>query len=176
MINILIAGFGNLLRGDDGFGVEVARRLIADGGIPGSVKVVEVGIAGITLVQELLDGYDACLIIDAVDRKGKPGTIYLLEPEIPDIDSYGSREMPDFSADMHYTESSKALILAKTLGVLPKKVLIIGCQPSIRDELGIGLSKPVKGAVDKAIGELKRITATMGVIWDKKTSPVPVGC
>ncbi len=153
-MKVLVAGVGNLLRGDDGFGVEVARRLLPGNDLPSGVKVIEAGISGISLVQELMQGYDACIIIDAIKRNGSPGTLYLIKPEFPDLDSVGLEQHRDFLADMHFTEPSKALILAKALGVLPRKVLIVGCQPAIYDELGIGLSEPVQRAVHRTIEQL----------------------
>jgi len=156
-MKILIAGVGNLLRGDDGFGVEVGRRLLTGNDLPSGVKVLEAGISGISLVQELMQGYNACIIIDAIKRNGSPGTLYLIKPEVPDLDSVGPEQHRDFLADMHFTEPSKALILAKALGVLPKKVLIIGCEPAIYDELGIGLSEPVGQAVARAVEEIAAV-------------------
>lgn len=161
MAKVLVAGVGNVLRGDDGFGVEVARKLIASGNNPRGVQVIEVGIAGIALVQDLLDSYDALIVIDAVSRNGRPGTLYLLEPEVRDMDSYEEEERLDLLADMHYTEPSKALMLAKALAVLPRKVLILGCEPETCDELRVGLSKPVKRAVEQAIKNLNSTIAEL---------------
>lgn len=42
---MLVAGFGNVLRGDDGFGVEVIRRLQEPGAVPAGTAVLEVGPA-----------------------------------------------------------------------------------------------------------------------------------
>jgi len=70
--HVLVAGVGNVLHGDDGYGVAVAQRLMQRPDLPPAVKVVEVGIGGISLVQELFDGYDVLMIVDAVDRDGAP--------------------------------------------------------------------------------------------------------
>src|SRR5947209_5424609 len=110
---VLVAGVGNVLRGDDGYGIAVAQRLAQRTNLPPTVKVVEVGIGGISLVQELMDGYDVLLILDAVDRGGAPGTIYLLEPEVPDLSHWPFEQRHDFLADMHMTTPARALILAK---------------------------------------------------------------
>ena len=55
---ILIVGVGNVLQGDDGFGVELAWRL-AKQAFPAGIKVMETGIGGMSIVQELMTGYDA---------------------------------------------------------------------------------------------------------------------
>lgn len=150
-MKILVAGFGNILRGDDGFGMMVSRTLIARGDGPPDVKIIEVGISGITLVQELLDGYDGVIILDAVDREGEPGTLYFFEPQVGDLDPSQRLELYECMADIHQTDPSKALLLAKALGVLPRKVLMIGCQPQCCDELGAGLSEPVQRAVERVL-------------------------
>jgi len=156
MRKILIAGMGNVLRRDDGFGVEVARRL-AEAALPPGVRVVEVGIGGIHLVQDLMDGYDALVIVDAVERGSVPGTLYILEAEAPDLATWPEAQRLNFLADMHYTTPSKALILARALGVLPPKAFIVGCQPVDTDELGIGLHEVVALATDATIAAIERL-------------------
>ncbi len=158
---VLVAGVGNVLRGDDGFGVAVVQHLAKRRDLPPTVTVVEVGIGGISLVQDLLDGYDVLLIVDAVDRGGAPGTIYLLKPEVPDLATWPFEQRQDFLADMHMTTPARALILARALGVLPPTVYLLGCQPTTCDELIIGLSKPVELAiapsVERLVSEIHRL-------------------
>src|SRR5262245_9387664 len=67
-MRVLIAGVGNVLRGDDGFGIEVLRRLELQLRGADGVRFYESGIAGIGLVQQLFDGYDAVIVLDAVNR------------------------------------------------------------------------------------------------------------
>ena len=161
-MRILIAGVGNVLRGDDGFGVEVARALSRGcSSLPAGVTVFEVGIAGIPLVQELMDGYDALIVADAVERGGAPGTIYLIEPDITDPLTLDPGALHSSLADAHYTEPSKVLVLAKALGVLPPKVFIIGCQPAGFDELGAELSAQVESAVGVALRRIESLIETL---------------
>ncbi len=158
---VLVAGIGNILRGDDGFGVVVAQRLAQRADLPKGITVMEAGIGGISLVQELFDGYDVLLIVDAVDRGGAPGTIYLLEPQVPDLSEWPFEQRQDFLADMHMTTPSRALILAKALGILPKTAYLLGCQPTTCDDLVIGLSEPVERAVavgvERLLSELRQL-------------------
>ena len=162
MSRVLVAGMGNVLRRDDGFGVEVARRLVDGGTLPADVKVVEVGIGGIHLVQELMDGYDALVVIDAVERGSAPGTVHLLEAEVADLTLWPEEARGDFLADMHYTTPAKALILAKALGVLPPRVFILGCQPGEAGALGIGLTEPVERAATEALREIEGLVRRLG--------------
>lgn len=160
-MKILVAGVGNVLRGDDGFGVEVARALDQSRRFSGEVKIFEAGIAGIALVQELMSGYDALIIVDAVDRRGAPGTIFLIEPDISDPAAFSPAELHRSLADAHYTEPSKALVLARALDVLPPKVLVVGCQPACLDEFGAELSPAVKRAVRSATRRIESLIESL---------------
>ncbi len=157
---VLIAGFGNLLRGDDGFGVTVVKRLSAcqdQKGPPDGVKVMEVGISGVSLVQELMNGYDWLVVVDAVDREEAPGTVFEIEPSVKDLSTLDTEAQRNFLGDMHFTEPSRAMALARALGVLPKKITIMGCQPTNTEELEIGLSPPVENAVAKTIEGIRSL-------------------
>ena len=159
---VLVAGFGNVLRGDDGFGVAVVQRLVGHPDLPGAVQVVEVGIGGMQLVQELLTTrYTALLIVDATERGGPPGTVYLLAPQVPDVATLPYIQRQDVLADMHLTTPARAMILAKALGVLPAAVYLLGCQPTACDELVMELSPPVAAAVatsvPRVLGEIRRL-------------------
>ncbi len=157
VLRIMIAGVGNVLRGDDGFGVEVAQALNRRPALPDGVEIFDGGIAGIPLVQELMNGYDALIIADAVDRGGAPGTIYMIEPEVADPALMNPAALHASLADAHYTEPSKVLVLAKALGVLPAQVFLVGCQPEGFDELGAELSVAVQGAVTVAVSRIESL-------------------
>ena len=136
---ILVAGVGNLLRGDDGFGPAVTELL---GHLPAGAEVVETGIGGIALLQELMVGCDGLVLIDAVDRGAAPGTIFVLEPDVGE----GVHE-----PDVHLANPDRVLSMAKTMGYLPDRVRIIGCQPLEMDELCQGLSPVVARALPLAV-------------------------
>jgi hydrogenase maturation protease len=153
----LIAGMGNVLRRDDGFGVEVARRLARETALPADVTVIEVGIGGIHLVQELMNGYDALVVIDAVERGSAPGTMHLLAVDVPDLADWSEEQRGDFLADTHYTTPAKAMILAKAIGVLPRRVVMLGCQPLDAQNLGLGLTDEVGRTADAAVAAVARL-------------------
>ncbi len=160
-MRVLIAGVGNLLRGDDGFGVAVAQKLLETNKYGGDVTIFEAGIAGIALVQELMSGYDTLIIADTVHRGGLPGTIYLLEPAVPELEEKFSNDLHQSLADAHYSDPSKVLIMAKALDVLPPKVFLIGCEPAGYDELGADLSPPVRRAVQVALEKIESLIADL---------------
>ena len=154
-MRILVAGVGNKLRADDAFGVEVATRLMAMD-LPEGVKVVETGIGGIALVQELQSGYDALVVIDAVDRGRPPGHVMLIAVEVPHVDDMEWGERYDFLADVHLATPERALIMSKALGVLPDDTLMVGCQPVDAETPGIPMSPEVTAACDVAVREILR--------------------
>lgn len=156
---VLVAGMGNDLCRDDGFGIVAARRF-SETAMPEGVRVYEAGIGGIGLIQELMDGYDALVILDAVDRSGAPGTVYLLETQVPEIEELSTESKQGFVADMHYTVPSKALTLARALDVLPPRVYILGCQPKDCG-LGMNLSEPVEAGVAEAVRRLRELTVQL---------------
>jgi hydrogenase maturation protease len=154
---VLVAGVGNVLCRDDGFGVAVAQRLLAAGALPAGVDVVETGTGGLSIVQQLMDGYQTLIVVDVVDRGAEPGTICLLEPEVPDPGALSADEARATFCDLHLTEPSRVFLLARALGVLPRRVLLVGCQPRDCDELGQGLSAPVEAAVPVAVRRIQEL-------------------
>lgn len=146
---MLVAGFGNVLRGDDGFGVEVVRRL-QHGGTPQGTVCLEVGTGGVALVQELMTPYDRLVIVDAMTRGGKPGDVYVLR-----VDGVG----PARSVDMHMAVPARVLELATSMGTLPREVFMVGCEPAIVDDLTMVLSEAVEQAVAPALRDVRALLA-----------------
>src|SRR5215467_2586375 len=148
MTCILVAGVGNIFLGDDGFGVEVVSRL-ADKELPPEVEVADFGIRGVHLAYQLLDGYDALLLVDAMPRGEPAGTVTVLEPELPTAPGA-------LTLDAHGMEPMAVLSLIGTLAAEtgssgPDRVFVVGCEPAQCDE-GIGLSPAVATAVADAVG------------------------
>ena len=154
-MRILVAGVGNVLRADDAFGVEVARRMESME-LPRGVKVVETGIAGMSLVQELQDGWDALVVLDAVDLGRPPGQVMMILPDVIDVHALTLDERMDLLADMHLATPERVFMLSKALNILPDKLMMIGCQPEDAETPGKDMSAPVTAAVEIAIREVLR--------------------
>lgn len=154
---ILVAGVGNELRQDDAFGIEFVRtwqKLVEN---TESVALMEVGIGGIHLVQELHNDYKVLIMADAVEWGGKAGELYFRRVEsISDIEEMPLDEKRTFLADMHYTNPMRALMLAKALKVLPAEVYILGCEAAQHDDFAIGMSKEVIEAIPQAVDLLRK--------------------
>lgn len=152
----IVACFGNVLRADDGVGPAVARALV-DEVLPEGVTVLEVGIGGIHLVQELLDGVDVLLVVDAVDLGRPPGTVVVQRPEILDVSALSVDRRRDELADMHLATPARALMVALGLGVLPATTLVVGVQTTDTQEPRQGLSAATSRAVPVVVQELRRL-------------------
>lgn len=145
---VLIAGVGNVLRRDDGFGPAVVGRLRD---LPPGVEVIETGIGGMSLLQELLaSAWDGLVVVDAVDRAAAPGTVFVIEPDI------APRE---HVPDTHLANPDRVLMIAQAMGALPARVVLVGCQPGIVEPTGEPLTPAVERAVGVAAAEVAGVVA-----------------
>jgi hydrogenase maturation protease len=146
---ILVAGIGNIFRGDDAFGVEVARR-IAGLDLPASVRVADFGIRGFDLAYALQDGYETTILVDACPHGEAPGTLYVIEPDLKALD--GPDAAPA-TVEAHAMNPMNVLRMAKAMNIEIKNVLLVGCEPETLggEEGQMGLSAPVEAAVDEAV-------------------------
>jgi len=143
---VLVAGIGNIFLGDDAFGVEVVNRTMLQS-VPGNVCVVDFGIRSFDLAYALMEEWEQVILVDALPQGGQPGTLYLLEPELPD-----DSEEPNM--DAHTMNPVAVLRLVKALGGDVPRILVVGCEPaSVEPDTGgnMGLSAPVKAMVDEAV-------------------------
>lgn len=154
---ILVAGIGNIFLGDDAFGVEVVRRLMKHD-LPDYIHIVDFGIRSFDLAYAILLDYRAVILVDAVQRGQAPGTVYLIEPDLSDLDALAG-ELPE----AHSMNPVKVLHLVKQFGGQPKRLFLVGCEPAVLEtEDGyIGLSEPVQPAVDEAIGMIKSLISNI---------------
>lgn len=154
----IVACFGNVLRADDGVGPAVAHALAAEV-LPEGVTVLEVGIGGIHLVQELMDGVDVLLVVDAVDLGRAPGTVLVQRPDVLDVSTLSVDRRRDELADMHLATPARALMVALGLGILPPTTLVIGVQTTDTQESRHGLSEDTRRAVPVVVREVHRLLA-----------------
>ncbi|MDD7937615.1 hydrogenase maturation protease [Actinomycetospora lutea] len=162
MSRILVAGVGNVFFSDDGFGSEVARRLLGARRLPPDVEVVDVGIRGMHLAYRVLDGYDVLLLVDTHAGGRAPGTLCLLEHDMADA---GAAAGAGAAFDPHGMEPDAVLdligALARGVGAHElRRVLVLGCEPA-GTGAGMGLSPPVAAAVDDAVEAVARIVARL---------------
>jgi hydrogenase maturation protease len=154
--NILVAGLGNIFLGDDGFGVEVVRKL-SEHTLPAEVRVVDIGIRSFDLAFALHDGADLTILVDATQRGNPPGTLYTIEINTKDL---GSRQTP--AVDGHRLDPMQVLKMAKGMDGELGRILLVGCEPATfgpEEEGQMGLSPPVAAAVDRAVELIESLIA-----------------
>ena len=155
---ILVAGVGNLFLGDDGFGPEVVRRLAA-GPVPAEVRIVDYGIRGLHLAYDLLEGYDALVLVDAVPFAGTrtEPPIRAGELRVLGVGTDTTDDLGEGAFDAHGMDPVAVLASLGALGGrLPPRILVVGVQPADLAE-GIGLSPPVRDAVDDAVAIVREL-------------------
>lgn len=150
---ILVAGIGNIFLGDDGFGVEVVRRLL-ERQQPSGMRVIDFGIRGFDLAYALQDGYEITILVDAYPHGQPPGTVTVIEPDLADLDNAaGSFVQP------HAMNPINVLRMAKALGRTATRILLVGCEPlELGGEAGyMGLSDVVTAAIDDAVNKIETL-------------------
>jgi hydrogenase maturation protease len=111
--------------------------------------VVDFGIRGIDLAFAMQDGYDAVVLLDAVPRGEAPGTLYVIE-----IDPHD--EEADVAVDAHGMDPVRILGLLRSLGGVPPRTYLVGCEPETRmnagdEDIVAQLSEPVTAALEPAV-------------------------
>ncbi len=149
----LVAGVGNVFLRDDAFGVEVVR-LLAGHPVPDGVEIRDFGIRGVHLVYDLLNGCDLFVLVDAAARGEPPGTVTVLEVEVPEAASLTSPVI-----DAHGLTPDDIFALLASLGGRPGRSLVVACEPA-DVSAGMGLSEPVREALPHAVRTVEEILAS----------------
>jgi hydrogenase maturation protease len=171
-MTVLVAGVGNMFLRDDGFGPEVARRLVADARLPSGVEVVDYGIRGMHLAYDLLAGVDMLVLVDAVpsstdsagavrdgSRPSDPGSLRVLRIRSEDLDGGAT-------LDPHGMDPAAVLGKLRALGGEVPVTYVVGCVPADVTE-GVGLTPPVAAALPGAVA------AVVGLLGRHTSQPNP---
>ena len=136
----MVLGLGNLLMGDEGFGVHVVRRL-KEVELPSHVRVVEGGVGGFNLLG-YLEGVKWLLVVDVMMTDSPPGELRLL------------------NSDQKPEERGKQILSFHQVGILElvKMWGLLGYEPEImflvtrpeKIEWSTELSPPLQSAADQA--------------------------
>jgi len=139
----LVLGLGNPLRGDDGVGPRVIEELTRRG-LPDGVMALDVGNAGLDLLNEL-EGWERTVVIDAADTGQEPGQFFRFTLDEARL------AMSADSFSLHNTGLSEALALADALDRALPKIVVFGVQPA---EIGWreGLSPAVEAVLPSLTG------------------------
>jgi hydrogenase maturation protease len=150
---ILIAGIGNIFLGDDGFGPEVLRHV--SGRFAGSkgVRATDYGISGMHLAYDLLEDWDALVLVDAVPSRGAPGTVHVFEADHASVGATAA-------LDAHSMDPATVFASLRALGGAPPRTIVVGCEVAdVAD--GMGLSEAVQAAVPDAAAAVESAVAML---------------
>lgn len=143
-VKTLILGVGNLLLSDEGVGVRVIERLLAEYDLPEQVQVLDGGTLGLDLLY-YLEGVENLLIIDAVEMESEPGELLRMEGE--DVPAFLSVKMSP-----HQIGIPDMLFAAKLRDLYPRNVVLWGVQPAKLD-VGMELSPLINAKIDVLVGK-----------------------
>ena len=150
---ILIAGIGNIFLGDDGFGPEVLRHVFGQVNGSEGVRATDYGIGGMHLAYDLLEDWDALVVVDAIPNRGSPGTVHLFEAD------HGSPDAPA-GLDAHGMDPATVFASLRALGGTPPRTIVVGCEVADVGD-GMGLSEPVEAAVPEAVRAVESAVAML---------------
>ncbi len=157
---VVVLGVGNILLKDEGVGVRVVEKLLADYDFPQNVKVVDGGTQGLWLMSTIQQT-DHLVVVDAVLGDGAPGSIYRLERD--DLPK-GLRA----KQSAHDSDLIESLNLCGLLDKAPKSVVVIGIQPADITPYGIELTPAIASKMDELVKLVLDELNTMGLTPKKK--------
>ncbi|MEN3039610.1 MAG: HyaD/HybD family hydrogenase maturation endopeptidase [Candidatus Kryptonium sp.] len=146
-MKICVLGLGNPLLGDDGFGIEVVKKLKNEIGESPDIEIIDGGSLGIYLLPYLEDKTHL-IVVDIINFGGKPGEIVKLK--LDEIPAFFGLKVSEHQITFH-----EVIALMKLLEVKPVESFLIGVQPK-RSEWGEKISDEVERAINGVVAEVKK--------------------
>jgi hydrogenase maturation protease len=126
----------------------VAGRLGDD-----TVRVTDYGIRGMHLAYDLLDGWDALVLVDAIPGRGAPGTLRIFEADHETLSATAG-------LDAHSMDPGAVFATLRALGGVAPRTVVIGCEVETTED-GIGLSPSVQAAAREATRAIEDVLAML---------------
>jgi hydrogenase maturation protease len=142
----VVLGVGNPLMGDDGLGIAVVAHVQSAWGEAPGLLIVDGGTWGMNLLP-IVEEARRLLIVDAIDRDAKPGTLVTLQRD--EIPRYFGRTLSPHQLDLR-----EVLALAELRGTLPEDTVAVGIQPAAI-ELSLELSSEVVAALPALLDDIE---------------------
>lgn len=153
MRNIVVMGLGNLLYGDEGFGVHAVAQLAQGWDFPSEVQIVDGGTQGHSLLT-FVEEADQLLLLDAVDFGQAPGSVTIrTNAEIP---AYLTAQ----KVSPHQNSFSEVLALAEFRGKLPPEIVLIGVHP-----LSLTMGQPLTQTVESQLPAVLQLALKQLQVW-----------
>jgi hydrogenase maturation protease len=140
-----VIGIGNILLGDDGVGVQVARGLAARYTFPPHVEILDGGTLGLDLIAYVCET-ERLLVIDAAKTGAPPGTITVFRGgDVPAV----MRSL----LSAHEASLCDLLAALTLIGKMPEQFVTVGIEPQVIAP-SLDLSPAVRSAL--VLAELRR--------------------
>jgi len=117
------------------------------------VRVVDYGIRGMHLAYDLLDGYDALVLVDALPDRGAPGMLHVFEADHETLAG-------GVGLDAHAMDPAAVFASLAALGGSPPYTVVIGCEVDDVEER-MGLSSAVAATVADAATAIEEIVGRL---------------
>lgn len=162
---ILLLGIGNVLWGDEGFGVRTVEHLHRHFQFPENVQLLDGGTQGLYLLPHVEEA-EVMIVFDAVEFRMPPGTlVHIRDGDVPRF--MGAKKM-----SLHQTGFQEVLALAELTGKLPKDLHLIGVQPEDMEDYGGSLRPIVRRQIEPAIETALNCLASLGVRHVRREQPL----
>ena len=155
-----ILGIGNLLLGDEGFGVHCVQHIEQHYEIPENIRVIDGGTAGI-LLAPFIEECDKLYVLDVIDLEDDPGSVHLFTDEDVRAGNVQTRMSP------HQIGMLEILDICKIRGKVPEQVQYITVVPQTL-ETGMDLSPLIAERVTDVIDILLQSLAKLSVSLPEK--------
>jgi len=163
---VLVAGIGNLLLGDDGFGPQAIARLQAEYEFPSEVELIDIGTPALDFV-DYLAGRRVVVLLDALACGGEPGEVLTYDRE------QLRQRLPGMRLSAHQPCLDETLFAAETAGIGLQEVTLIGVVAESLD-VGTELSPAVGHAMPQALQLVCDIISRQGVEVRRREKPLPI--
>lgn len=146
----LVVCIGNRLAGDDGVGASICDEL-AGIGMPDEARLLFLGLGGLDILDHL-QGEELMVVVDAVQLGRTPGTVHVLDWQ--DIPVTGTRPVSG-----HGIGIREAIEVGRRLYAdrMPEKIVLVGIEGEVFDQLGVPLSGKVQAAVPVAVQRVREL-------------------
>lgn len=145
---MMVIGFGNRFRRDDGIGPCVLDYLRRDPETPQGVHLFEAEREEVVDLMEAVQGQDRVVVVDSCPNRGHPGRLHLLQaPEKLEDFHYLSQDVLDLLV---------ALERSRSLGVVTPRVFFLLVEGE-DFSWGQGLSPRVQGEIPRIVDAVKAL-------------------
>lgn len=150
---ILVAGIGNIFLGDDGFGPAVLRHVSGRLADSEGLQATDYGIGGMHLAYDLLEDWDALVLVDTVPNQGSPGALHVFEADHESLSTSAA-------LDAHGMDPATVFASLRALGGVAPRTIVVGCEVADTEDK-MGLSEAVEAAVPDAVAAVESAVAML---------------